>query len=546
MRLKQKDPALSLLEQCLNDSNKTGLEQSWEKIAYFRSGEMLLWQDRSGRWRPIRADISYDGIYFDNESLVNYPKDAHMVTLDTGLMSKALGNPLIPEVSPFGSEDTDREAAQKCTNFLRAHREEAKEDRQTTGRSLREQVSDYLLGTGNAILKDYFDPTGGEKFVVDGQSFKRGKIVSKAVSPKAIRTPNGVTNWDELPWIIEETAPHIDDIKEKFGVEDIEPDADLEDPNAIATMTGSGGSRGDGAMQDHVRVYEFYERPSEKNGHEGRKIIATRTRVLWEGVYDRKLASSRFGTEDWHPYSFGGWRKISSSLWCKTLEEELISLQVQLNGLWQTLLEQDPNFRGWWMAQEGTVDWEMVRNSYNTYGTNVIEYSPAARAVPQFVPPPIKNQDKMGEIQLCIQRMNDIAAQYETTRGNSDPNVTSGKQAGIMENASNSQATPLLTAIVNLFIAHWQKVLHLAAVHCDGIGEELRFHDPVSGDVVSEVFTPDQIESDDIVIFGGNAFYMTPESKRAEIEKLGSAGLFGALGNFLAAGDAANWWKKAG
>jgi hypothetical protein len=64
--------------------------------------------------------------------------------------------------------------------------------------------------------------------------------------------------------------------------------------------------------------------------------------------------------------------------------------------------------------------------------------------------------------------------------------------------------------------------------------------------VVSEVFTPDQIESDDIVIFGGNAFYMTPESKRAEIEKLGSAGFFGALGNFLAAGDAANWWKKAG
>jgi hypothetical protein len=526
-----KKESLSFLQECLNNSNKQMLENDWEKTQYFRNGQMLLWQDRTGRWFPIMAGVSYDGIYFDAESLLNYPKDPHMVTLDIGLMSKALGNPLIPEVMPAGSDDSDRDAAEKCTNFLRYHRQEVKEDRQSAGRSLREQVCEFLLGTGNGLLKDYFDPNQGEKIEIDGQVLRRGKIVTKVVSPKAIKTPNGVTNFDELPWIIEETAVRVDDAKQRYKdkADEIVADDDLEDPNAISTWQGSGGGRGEGHLKDYVRIFELYERPNEDNEYKGRKIIATKTTVLWEGVYDQKLADSEFGEKHWHPYSFAPWRKVSGSLWGKTVEEETIPLQVKLNSLWQQLTEEDPDFRGWWLCQEGAVDWEMVRTSYNTYGVNVIEFSQGSRFEPKFTAPPIKNSDIMGKINLCIARMNDIVAQYETTRGNSDPNVTSGKQADIMQNASNSQSTPLLTAIVNLFIAHWQKDLQLAAVHLDPVGVTLKFSDPVSNEPVNDTFTPDQIQSDDIAIFGGNAFYMTPESKREQIQQLGAAGFMGDI-----------------
>jgi hypothetical protein len=528
-RKDKQDDSLSLITKCINDSNKQMLENDWEKVQYFRNGQMLLWQDRTGKWFPIMAGTSYDGLYFDAQSIVNYPKDPHMVTLDVGLTAKALGNPLIPEVLPAGSDDEDRDSAEKCTRFLRYHREDAKEDRQTAGRSLREQACDYLIGTGNGLMKDYFDPFDGEQFEVDGQKMFRGKIVSKVVSPKAVRTPNGVVDFDNLPWIMEETALPVDEAKRRYKdkADEIVADEDLADPNAITPWAGSGGGRGDGLLKGHVRIYEYYERPNGENGYKGRKIIATRIVVLWEGVYDSKLAGSKFSREHWHPYSYGGWRKVSGSMWCKTVLEELISLQIKLNSLWQQLLEEDPDFRGWWLVQEDSVDWEMARTSYNTYGKSIIEYSKTTRERPFFQAPPVKNPDIMGKIQLCVARMNDIVAQYETTRGNADPNVTSGKQADIMNSASNSQSTPLLTAIVNLFIAHWKKVLQLAAVHFDSTGTSLSYTDPLSNDVISDIFTPDQIQSDDVIIFGGNAFYMTPESKRAEIEKLGSAGFFG-------------------
>ena len=43
--------------------------------------------------------------------------------------------------------------------------------------------------------------------------------------------------------------------------------------------------------------------------------------------------------------------------------------------------------------------------------------------------------------------------------------------------------------------------------------------------------TPDRIQSDDVTIAGGNAFYLTPDAKRQEIQSLAEKGLLGDIAN---------------
>lgn len=59
----EKKESLAFVQECVNNSNKQMLENDWEKTQYFRSGQMLLWQDRTGRWFPIMAGVALSLIH---------------------------------------------------------------------------------------------------------------------------------------------------------------------------------------------------------------------------------------------------------------------------------------------------------------------------------------------------------------------------------------------------------------------------------------------------------------------------------------------------
>lgn len=523
--------ALELTDEFIANSRKDTLIASWEKTEYFLNGEMLLYQDRSGHWRPIRPGMDLgNGLVISADSVLNYPKDPHILTLANGLMAKALGNPLIPQALPFSSDEADKEAAKKVTNFLLAHRAEVNEDRQAAGTSMREEVIDWLFVTGNAFIKDYFDPNAGEAVpgLPEDEQLYRGKIRSEVIPPQCMLVPNGIAKMDDLPWIGEQRALSVDYIYETYGVK-VDAEENLEDVRRTTNYGTSNLKGDDNRLKNHAVVYEFYIRPSAENDYQGRKIVRTKDKILYNGVYDAKLmAHPEYRETDWHPYSHAGWRRCPGKFWRKSMFEELISLQIKLNAQWKRLLENDDDLRGWWVSQEGSVDWEKVRTSAEDDGFPNIQYMRGYEK-PFFQPPPPINQDALGKIQGIVARMNDLVAQYETTRGNSDPNITSGRQADVMNQSSNTQATPILTAIVSLFMAHWRKVVHLAAVHFEPSGREIRFYDPISQDKDWQIdtFKPSDVRCDDIVLYGGNAFYQSPEARKQELMQMAEMGYFG-------------------
>lgn len=531
-----------VIEHAKENSKKTAWVYLTEKIEYFLNGEMLLYQNKDGRWYPIKANTALPGVPegVTEQSLMDYPKDPHIITLSNGVTSKALGNPLMPQAKPFSNNDDDVEAARRVTNLLMCYRNVHKEDRQTEGRSMRDEIIELFKVTGCAFIKDYFDPNAGEMVPVhdDGGNLvidpktgqpamrRRGDLRSEVVSGREIGVPNGIKKWADLPWIMHESTMHINKIFEKYG-KWVEPDEGLEDTRDQTAWGNSAEGEGK-LLEGHAVVYEVYMRPSPKYP-KGRMVAGTSTVELFDGVYDKKLADSDYADTDWHPFSFAGWLYNTRKFWPKTPFEHIIPHQINLNKQWKRLLDDDKDLKGWWLNQKGTVDWEMVRNSYQQDGTPNIQYEPDT-AEPKFVPPPKINRDSINKINLIVNRANDNLAQYETSRGNSDPNIKSGKQADVMNMAANSQSTPLLTALVSLFIGHWTKEVHLAAVHFDdGLPREIQYDDPLSGEIVNDTFSPDDIKSDDITIYGGNAFYMTPEAKNEELDRLLGLGAFGNI-----------------
>jgi hypothetical protein len=534
------DTVQQIIEHARENSKKIKWIYNTEKIEYFLNGEMLLYQNKQGKWFPIRGGVALPGIPegVTEDSVLNYPKDPHILTLSNGTTAKALGNPLIPQAKPFSNNDDDVEAAKKVTNGLMYYRTVFREDRQTESKSMRDEIIDLFKYTGCAFIKDYFDPNAGDMVpAVDGQGVqvidpktgmpamkRRGDLRSEVVSGREVGVPNGIAKFSDIPWIVHEKAMHVNKIFEKYGVW-VEPDDDLGDDRDQTAWADSNEGEGK-SLADHARVYEVYLRPSPKYP-KGRMVAGTKEVKLFDGIYDKMLADSDYLENDWHPFSFAGWKYSPRKFWPKTPFEDIVPHQINLNKLWQGLLEDDKNFKGWWLNAKGSVDWEMVRESFSTDGYPNIQYDPDLGSEPKFVPPPRVNSDKIAKINLCVARMNDIMSQFETTRGNSDPNITSGKQADVMQNAANSQSTPLLTAIVSLYVAHWTKVTHLMAVHFNDGDRDIRFEDPNSGEIVSDTFTADDIKSDDITLFGGNAFFMSREEYNAELDRLQQMGVFG-------------------
>jgi hypothetical protein len=524
------DDVIRVKNEIVENSRNDQLKNNWSRTKYFLSGEMLLYQDRTGKWRPIKGGMTMpNGLVINEESVINYPKDPHIITIANGLTSKSLGNPLIPQALPFSKADSDKDTAQKVTNFLMYHRDKVHEDRQTDGVSMREEIIEWIKATGNAFIKDYFNTNTGKILGINdnGEQLFAGEIISEVVPTPRMIIPNGIAKFKDFPYIGEMVVMHVDKIYEKYGVK-VEPDKDLISDGDLDNW-GDSGEDTNNKLKDHALVYELYLYPSDKYP-KGRMIVCTKDRPLYSGLYDAKLADSDYGKTDWHPYSHAGWIRSAGQFWCKSMLEYLIPHQIALNKQWKRLLEDDKNFKGWWLSQQGAVDWQMVRNAARKDGVPNIQYKNGYERPVYQAPPPI-NTDSLGKINLIVQRMNDILSQYEVTRGNADPNVTSGRQADVMNSASNSQATPLLTAIVSIFISHWKKVLHLAAVHFEPEGREIRFRNPDTEEISSFIFTPDMIKSDDITIFGGNAFYETPDMKQQRIQQMAAMGYFGDIKN---------------
>jgi hypothetical protein len=535
--INQDDNPWDIVQECVSQADITDLKLMWEYIQEFLRGDHLIIIDKKGK-KIIRLGegVIIPGTDKQITGAINAPKDPHITTLDNGITAKAYSNIpfLMPQVRAATGEDEDQDAAVNSTHLLMYYREANNEE------ELYKRIVGWLKPAGNSYMKDYWDSSKGDyAYAVDkltgqrsldekgqfillkdknGKPMKTGDITSKVNPPQRMLIPPGIPYDDDLPWIGEENAMPVNDIFEQWGVK-VEEETDLEDLNSL--NFGDYSNQQKGQLKGHARVREIYFPPSTKYPY-GRLIIASNHQVLHDAPWDKAL-TERY-PDEWHPYTHIGYKRIEGDYWYKTQFEYLIDLQIQLNKVFKQIMDSLKYVKGAWLNQKDTVDWNSV--NWDSNGLLNIEFNQTATAPPTFINIQVAIQQLVGEYNSIIQRMNDIAANYEVSRGNNIPGVKSGKQVQMLQSANTLQVSPLLGGIAAGFLRHWRKILRLCAVHYEDTGRLVRITGQ-ENEAIAFSFTPDQIKSEDIILGNGNWFFMDPQDRQNELDRLYSMGLMG-------------------
>jgi hypothetical protein len=96
----------------------------------------------------------------------------------------------------------------------------------------------------------------------------------------------------------------------------------------------------------------------------------------------------------------------------------------------------------------------------------------------------------------------------------------------MLQSANSMQAGPLTGGIASGFLNHWRKLLRLCAVHFEDAGRLIRITGE-NNEAIAFEFTPDQITSEDIVLMYGPLFYLDPQSRNQELDRMFTGGFFG-------------------
>lgn len=525
-----KDTRSELQERVKKTENRARI-QHWRYMNEILKGNFAIYKDRtSGTVKNLVAG-EYIPDFGDRlkKDLITYP-DPHIITIAQGVDGRAKANPLIPRVRPVTSDDADKDAARACTQFLMAldYEQEARY-------KIRDKVLQWLKPCGVFFTKVYWDVNAGEyaldpmtglPLIDEGQPLRTGDIALDFPLPQAMRLPTGVSYFEKIPWIGEEVAMDIDVIYKKYNIK-VDPEPDLHDITTLSAepMYGDGA----GALENHRRVWEFYDPPSDQYPH-GRHRILIDNEVV-EDVYDRALIEAYSDPEmgEWHPYIMCCYLKQAGDIWPKSLFDYLVGHQLLLNRLNTIMAASNRFVNGWFDAAKGSVNWQKVRLQGMQEEIPILEWDPgkAQGYSPKYNPPPVINVNANQMAQHIIWRMNDIAAYYESTRGGSDPNVTSGKQAQLLQQANMTHANPLLLNIAAFQVRLWEKELRLASVHLTG-ERKIRYVGE-NNEIIASTITPDQIKSDDVTVDNLSTFLMTPEAKQQQMEKMLSMGILGDL-----------------
>jgi hypothetical protein len=461
-----------------------------------------------------------------------YPKDPHIITIMRGIKAKALANPLYGQVVPATSEAEDKDAAEDCSLLLKYSNRELKE------KELRKQIIGWIQPCGNVLEKVWWNKEKGEYIYEPDENgqptqnkIKEGDVDCKIIAPPSFLKPKGIKLEDpNLPWCGEMYAMPIKKVKKIYGV-DVKAETNLEDLRSLGELTVSGSGENK-QLKDHAKLIELFFPPSEEHPNTegldqkkyGRHIIACDSKILKDDVFDPYL-TAKFGI--WHPYTYHYKDiDIEGDDWAKAIMDYLTDDQNQLNKNYKQIMDSKVYSKPIIVYQDKTIDWDKV-NLNPSDGYPKLGVKQGATFNPSFMGPPNINQDLVQRHQMIKQSMNDKAAMYEVTRGNADPSITSGKQTEALQSANTLQHSPLLTNIADGAIARWVRTLQLYSVHLDPkFGRMIQIVGK-NKEAVALQFTPDKIRSYNVIVSGGNNFFMTPEERRAELTKNFQAGLLG-------------------
>lgn len=449
-------------------------------------------------------------------NVVNYPVDPHICTISRSVTAQVVANELELICSPGTNEQSDRQTSENSSNLLRYYSRKLKlGDKQA-------EIAEWIKPCRCVFVKVWWDNELGDGVPdpMTGETVKLGDPNVRIVPLFGMMIPSGATGMDELDKIGEKLTMPISKIKQIWG-KDVQPEANIRDTRSM--LRGRIGAE----LKNHATVYEVFIKPCN-DYPKGYHIIGANGNVFEQGEMFDSAWMSKF-PDRWHPYIKIDYIKIAGEFWPISLFDLLIPMQFELNRLRRKISEAKPYTKPIVIADINAVDWEktdldpekgLPRIEVKIPGSNVgIEW-----------PRPVA-MDMEQHADVVIQRMNDLSNFYEVTRGNTDPSVTSGKQAQVLQQASNTQGGPLLKNIAAALTELGTIVLELCASHFDSNGARIIEITGKNNESIKNSFKPEDINTKNVVVKGGKSIFMSPEAKQEQVDAMAQMGVLGDIVN---------------
>jgi hypothetical protein len=481
----------------------------WETNQYFENGKQFLYEDTAGKrlivLRP-GAMIPHNGRLAPvPASIANYPIDNHLGVIARDITAQALANEMELAAGAATGEDEDRDAAESSTYALQYYYRKLKLS------EIRSDLVDDFRPCGMAVVKLVWDPNL-ESGLGDPEVYDR--------APQSMLIPPGYTKFKDLHAIGERQAMHVDTIYEKFKIK-VEAEKGLKDPQKLTELDSTADD-----LQNHALVYEVFIKPCA-DYPDGWHVIGTETVELnGDGdIWDPHLMAEY--PERWHPYIVGRWIKTRGQIYPKSIIDDEVPLQKELNKITKQISDAKRNPKGILIHDQNAFDWHKAKLDPDD-GLPRLEKKPGTEF--QFTKFDAPNVDLEQRKLSIIDRMNDIGSSFPSQRGNAQasPNVTSGKQAKMYQQASTTQRSPLLKSLAEMYLDLGEFILQMLAVHYPSNGRMIK----LTGENEMPInlnFTPDQVRPHNIILQNGDSFYMMPDERRAETERIAGMGLYGDL-----------------
>lgn len=377
-----------------------------------------------------------------------------------------------PDIKALASKDTpDHENVAKVAEKVNDAKYDLDNEAENSS-----NAAFWALTTGTVFGKDYWDYSLGsdvsvpqyddnEQVIIDPNTGEPVvKVESSGNNATAILTPftvgldHSVTNFDEQPYIHEDYIMDVDWARQAFDQDkpgytglarSIQEDGAVTDTIALFEQmkysipyisTGAGILP---TTKGKCLINEWYVRPN-KQFPKGRMIIKAGGKIVY--ISDADMGSPYFLKMDnpvWHPYTCFKYEPYVGRFLGKSLVEQLIPLQMRLNEINGSILENantmaKPNI----MAAIG----QLKRGIMNGKGANIYTYQHVPGAVPPFVLqgtplPPQFFQER----QNIIDQMVRIAGTNFVMQGQAPSGVTAAAAISqLLENANTQHSNMML------------------------------------------------------------------------------------------------------
>ena len=294
----------------------------------------------------------------------------------------------------------------------------------------------YILATGQAYLKPYFNPKANAKVAFDDPTTGEKTIDEYEVGQVETEVIHGFEAYlDPMKrWFIQKKILTVDEINDIYGVEIEKEEIGQTDVEKQLVTLLEQGTDVKTKYENSCEVYEMYELPSAKYP-QGRFVIGTASKLIIDTVipeeYKGRMPVFKFNYLDLMlaPYPQG-------------MVEQVIGLQEEYNFTVSRLKE----YKKWFAGKLKVPKNCKLESKYDDEVGQIIRYD-ASFGEPHFESPPAPPMFLMEELDRIRRDMEDIASIHDSSMGRMPEQAKSGIAIENLTSLDNSQLMPILTHI---------------------------------------------------------------------------------------------------